>query len=547
MNEHFSSGADAFEQVHNFFIASMDNTATDEQFENLERLLLENDDACDLYIRYAQTTVLLPRTLRGVVAERSSCDANACAPSIPNVAPILDDLGPTAGKHTPPFEAFPYLVLALIAYLATLAAWHFRPVGHEVAANGPRTEIESFVDSPKSPAVGRVTAMAYWKWSPGMNSVTCRDRVFVGQQFKLDAGLLEITYHTGAKVILEGPVVYEVSSDNGGLLLAGKLTGKVATKAARGFTVRTPTATLVDLGTEFAAEVRPNGTVEAVVFAGEVKLATIATPTGHGTELSLKAGQAARVLSVASEAAATDAIAASKAASPSEVVPLPDASQTATPTIQSIPPTGSERFARSVPAVSTETLVGPTICNGSFETPAVGPQHHDDDAGNLPAGVYATIHNVVPDFWNPTASLQTKGNFVRNVAGEQYVVLQSPLPSLSTCFDGAKGHPAARVYKPHTIYVLTADVGANTANVVGVARLEGGPHRASRRFAVTQNDVMSSMPVVELNTDVSPEFVGKPITLTFTKIAEDINQLYVDNVVLKAMPASAAVHDTAKP
>ena len=37
---------------------------------------------------------------------------------------------------------------------------------------------------------------------------------------------MEITYNTGAKVILQGPVTYEVES-NGGYLSLGKLTGKL--------------------------------------------------------------------------------------------------------------------------------------------------------------------------------------------------------------------------------------------------------------------------------------------------------------------------------
>ena len=38
---------------------------------------------------------------------------------------------------------------------------------------------------------------------------------------------MEITYDTGAKVILQGPVTYEVESAVGGFLSVGKLTAKV--------------------------------------------------------------------------------------------------------------------------------------------------------------------------------------------------------------------------------------------------------------------------------------------------------------------------------
>ena len=52
-------------------------------------------------------------------------------------------------------------------------------------------------------------------------------------------------------------------------LKRGKLTAKVAGRA-KGFTVETPSATLVDLGTEFAADVDRDGNGEVHVFRGEV-------------------------------------------------------------------------------------------------------------------------------------------------------------------------------------------------------------------------------------------------------------------------------------
>ena len=44
---------------------------------------------------------------------------------------------------------------------------------------------------------------------------------------------MEITYNTGAKVILQGPVTYEVDA-NGGYLSLGKLTGKLEKKVVSG-------------------------------------------------------------------------------------------------------------------------------------------------------------------------------------------------------------------------------------------------------------------------------------------------------------------------
>ena len=99
---------------------------------------------------------------------------------------------------------------------------------------------------------------------------------------------MEITYDTGAKVILQGPVTYEVESLAGGYLSVGKLTARVEKSEIRNpksetisksanlqiskFVVRTPTATVTDLGTEFGVEVSKEGHTTSHVFRGSVRL-----------------------------------------------------------------------------------------------------------------------------------------------------------------------------------------------------------------------------------------------------------------------------------
>ena len=58
--------------------------------------------------------------------------------------------------------------------------------------------------------------------------------VSLGDKFALASGLMEITYDTGAKVILQGPVTYEVESASGGFLSLGKLTARLEKKVASG-------------------------------------------------------------------------------------------------------------------------------------------------------------------------------------------------------------------------------------------------------------------------------------------------------------------------
>ena len=143
--------------------------------------------------------------------------------------------------------------------------------------------------------IGQITGLADCKWNGSDAAPISGDPVSLGQRYSLASGLMEITYDTGAKVILQGPVQYEIESKNGGFMSAGKLTGKVATETARGLTIRTPTAVVTDLGTEFGVEVGLAGATETEVFVGEVQIATICKSVGNNSDSRiLRRGQLAK-------------------------------------------------------------------------------------------------------------------------------------------------------------------------------------------------------------------------------------------------------------
>lgn len=145
-------------------------------------------------------------------------------------------------------------------------------------------------------SVGRITGMIHCTWAGESLSSSETNTVSAGRRFELDSGLLEITYHTGAKVILQGPVTYEADSKNGGRLALGKLTGKVESSTAKGFVIRTPTAIITDLGTEFGVEVNRSGNTSTHVYRGNVELRALSSD-GSATNAVrvLHANESARV------------------------------------------------------------------------------------------------------------------------------------------------------------------------------------------------------------------------------------------------------------
>jgi hypothetical protein len=185
--------------------------------------------------------------------------------------------------------------------------WLPSPAGRGAGGEGDRN----------GPVVGRITGMVDCQWAKKGTGPICRNgpegvehkldlspfsptktedqrpktAVSVGDKFHLVSGLLEITYDSGAKVILQGPVTYSVESPVGGHLSLGKLTARVENSGVKDlrpktkapnpkspnlqiskFIVRTPTATVTDLGTEFGVEVNKKGSTTSQVFRGSVEV-----------------------------------------------------------------------------------------------------------------------------------------------------------------------------------------------------------------------------------------------------------------------------------
>jgi hypothetical protein len=158
----------------------------------------------------------------------------------------------------------------------------------------------------KPVAVARITGMVAVRWTDPSLAPSIQ-MISLGQKIALGSGLLEITYNTGTKLILQGPCDYTVDSKTGGYLKLGKLTVRVEQKGEGGrgkaepavsdqgplaagvpasapqppaplFSLRTPAAIIAaDLGAEFGTEVDAKGMMQSQVFSGEIRF------TGYGS------------------------------------------------------------------------------------------------------------------------------------------------------------------------------------------------------------------------------------------------------------------------
>ncbi len=170
----------------------------------------------------------------------------------------------------------------------------------------------------KIPEVAQITGMVDCEFSDNLAPMHHRIGIGHNNKFALKKGLMEITYFSGARVILQGPCTYEIDSAAGGFLSIGKLTARVETVKPQAanqkseiinhkspnpqspipnpFVVKTPTAVVTDLGTEFGVEVERSGETFSRVFQGTVAIqwARDGLPV-EGAEVRLGANEAARV------------------------------------------------------------------------------------------------------------------------------------------------------------------------------------------------------------------------------------------------------------
>jgi hypothetical protein len=310
--------------------ALCNNDATEGEVERLEASIGEDDESIAIVLDYLQLH-------SDLYFEFTSRNASAALLQSLNSAPFVDGtrLKSEIGQDTTQPSGWRFLSSVNsgfsslsaewpIAYLTatvvvaiglTIAAVTYisRPdaIASRTALPGD-TKPEPFLlgPSPKSTSIGRITGMVECVWEVGardwgraagahgqdtnLQATVTNHAVSLGDRFCLRSGLLEITYNSGARVLLQGPATYDADSVDGGFLMVGRLTAKLEKKERRTtvnvsalhrsgasvsgspislFTITTPTAIVTDLGTEFAVDVNRDGVTRTHVFVGKVKVA----------------------------------------------------------------------------------------------------------------------------------------------------------------------------------------------------------------------------------------------------------------------------------
>ena len=244
--------------------AVCEETLTAQQRDHLEQLLRSDEAARLFYIAHVDMTARIQFMFRGQLnsqeqaAAEGQMDAERQARVGRSAVPLSILGGAGTWIATRSFATWLLLAIVLVGgALVTYVRW-----GNEEIASQPRQKAQT------SPWVAALDLAVDVEWDgpapPIPNPV-----YLAGSELRMKKGLAKISFSCGAMMLLEGPAVLQFESDLSVVLRSGKMSAEVPEEAT-GFTVRTPRANIIDLGTAFGASVDDRGRTEVQVFKGKV-------------------------------------------------------------------------------------------------------------------------------------------------------------------------------------------------------------------------------------------------------------------------------------
>lgn len=229
------------QRLHELASAVFDGSAAESEREELTELLRSNPAARDEY--------LLLVDLHAVLSTEPAVAPAANKTTV--VEPARTDLRPRFRTWQPVAVAVGLAACLMIAVLLSRS---------EEAGNVP---------------------VPFATIAQGTDAVWRTDLVSVGdrigaQTLELSRGVVRLEFDSGVEVTLEGPADFTLVDASKTVLKSGILTATVP-KGAEGFTVDTPSAQVIDLGTSFGIDIDADGGSNVIVFDGEVEVAPRST------------------------------------------------------------------------------------------------------------------------------------------------------------------------------------------------------------------------------------------------------------------------------
>ena len=245
-----SDSDELFRRLHELIALKLDGAAAPEGGVELQRLLSSDAELRALYVEYVQDTASLrwsfAHTTVPVEDDRSAeTDSRATLQSVDGdqsrsrrrIARWLRSAAALAAS----------LMIAGIAYY-----WAFRP-GEAPAGS-----------------VATITRTIDARWEHGGEYAELA-RLNVGENVSLGSGQMELIFDTGVEVVVIGPAQFQISSAESIYSSRGTISARVGASGV-GFTIDTPAARVIDLGTAFGVAINDDGGADAAQRTIEFEL-----------------------------------------------------------------------------------------------------------------------------------------------------------------------------------------------------------------------------------------------------------------------------------
>jgi hypothetical protein len=280
-----------------------DDQLVGDDAQRLNHLLRENAEARRYYLHYVAVHSALAAT---------ACSPMGCTDTEAQLAverltlarfsgritvPIACDVGQLTGElgRRPRSMALWAASVAVGVLIAATAVWFALPtrgpnqVTNAVVVDTAQPALNQ--DSTSEPLVAEVTFVSESAvWQSPNSSYIVASLVRSGQSLALERGQVELTYASGAKLLLTGPSEFLVEPA-GGKLRRGELVARVP-EAGHGFTIETPHGKVIDLGTEFGVVVDDFGVSQVSVYEGKVETLPTGSLALTQDKLELTSGRA---------------------------------------------------------------------------------------------------------------------------------------------------------------------------------------------------------------------------------------------------------------
>lgn len=284
--------------------AHLDGELTDEQSQELQDRLRDDPAALGVFVQThridQQLRACLPSEKTAVQIEELLATADGARKPRLSFAAISRAARSTTQFFTRPTPLSVTVAALVIGLLITALALTTVPIYQRWAGvddEGPPVSRE---------IVAELTDLHAAVWTVGQIGTHRGVQLAAGHRLELQEGVAEITYRSGAVVIVVAPAEFIVGkapaesgnqqSPGGGTLHSGRAIVHVP-EAARGFAIDTPQALLVDLGTRFGVEVNSEMKTDVHVLEGTVEAQLRRGNGGVVQRQVLSAGQAYRFAS----------------------------------------------------------------------------------------------------------------------------------------------------------------------------------------------------------------------------------------------------------